>query len=373
MLDGIETPAVVVNRERLVGNIERVAAIARNAAVCVRPHVKTHKCIEIARLQLEHGAIGITAAKTDEAITFLANGFRSVTIAYPSVDLRKFRRLVEVARHCGAELRIVVDSARGAQVAREVATSEAFTIGVFLKVDVGLHRCGILPDHPELVRLGAEISRSHRLEFRGLLSHAGHAYAAASRDEIAQVAAHECRQMQVARERLAAAGIAVAEVSVGSTPTVLGATTFDGVTEIRPGNYVFLDRTAVRLGLATFDHVALSVFATVVSANDRYLIVDAGSKTLSSDLGAHGTGAGSYGTAFPANEEPGESPGAEVVRLSEEHGWIERGKFDAEIGSTVRILPNHACPVANLAEELVVESARCAVDRWQVAARGKVK
>ena len=161
------------------------------------------------------------------------------------------------------------------------------------------------------------------------------------------------------------------EVSVGSTPTVLGCESFEGMTEIRPGNYVFADATAVRLGVATFNDVALSVLTTVISANDRYFIIDAGSKVLSSDLGAHGTGGNAgYGLGFRIDDLSREP--LRVVRLSEEHGFIER-EGDLPIGTKLRVIPNHACPVANLAERLTVVSNDEVVDQWAVAARAKVR
>lgn len=376
-IDQLETPEVLVDRARLIANIERVQAIATRHGLALRPHAKTHKCIEIARLQLQRGAVALTASKPDEAIVFIQSGVtRSITGAYPIVDVRKLDRLIRASEKNDVELRIVVDSLCGIDAARQCGAA----LRVFVKMDVGLHRCGV--GAGAVLALADEIRKTGNLELVGLLSHAGHAYAAESSASIARIAEEERVALLSARDELRAAGCEIAEISVGSTPTVLTCRNFDGVTEIRPGNYVFLDATAVRLGLATFDDIALSVLTTVISANDRYFIIDAGSKVLSSDSGAHGTGGGAYGLAFPLvgsetqldGFKPSSCSGAlRVVRLSEEHGFVERAGRDVALGTKLRVVPNHACPVANLAERLTIVSADKVIDQWPVAARGKVR
>ena len=373
-LTEVETPAVLLDRDRLLANLDRVQTLANSRGVRLRPHVKTHKCLEMGRLQLERGAAGITASKVDEALVFIENGSQSVTVAYPLLDQRKIDRLLAAAARNRTDVRVTVDSRAGVEALSRSAAQAGATIGVYLEIDVGLGRCGMREDDPELIPLVQRIHGSDGLRFFGLLSHAGHAYAAKDRAGAAAVAAEECAILKRVRGKLESAGIEVAEVSVGSTPTVLASDTYEGITEIRPGNYVFMDRTPVRLGLASLDDVALTVLATVVSRNDSYLITDAGSKVLSSDVGAHGTGgAGGYGLAFPLGAPLAGSSGLNVARLSEEHGFVERGGMDIPIGARLRIIPNHSCPVANLADELVVVSGDQLVDRWRVAARGKVR
>ena len=371
----IETPAVLVDYERLIANIKRVEALANAHGLHVRPHVKTHKCIQIARLQLAHGATGITASKVDEALIFIDSGeFAAITVAYPIIDVRKLKRLIAGANSGGVQLRIIIDSVVGLEAASAAAAAAASPMKVMLKIDVGLHRCGLAESDPQLLNLARKISADSALRLSGILSHAGHAYAAMSRAEIASIAADEANMMERIRARLRESVGEISVISVGSTPTVLASETFDGITEIRPGNYVFLDGTAVRLGIAEMEDVALHVLATVVSANERYFIIDAGSKVLSSDLGAHGTMSQSgYGVAFPLERALADVAPLTLVRLSEEHGWIERDGVDLPIGSKVRIVPNHACPVANLAEHFGVTSDDRLIDYWPVAARAKVR
>ena len=382
----VATPYVAVHQQLLIDNLGRAAAIARAHGLALRPHVKTHKCIEIARLQLAMGACGITASKPQEALVFILAGMPSVTVAYPVVVPLSARLLLDAAGSAQCDLRFVVDSLAGVQTLI-AALAPGQMAGVYLEIDVGLGRCGVKPGSAEIARIAAAIVRTGSLRFHGLLSHAGHAYAAQGTNAIAAIADDERFQMKKVAMQLAEQGIFADEISVGSTPTVLAATSFDGVTEIRPGNYVFLDLTACRLGVAQLGQVALAVVTTVVSVNDRYCIIDAGSKVLSSDTGPHGTGGGAFGQCFPLDAgmpgvgTPGVGTlgvgtqawpgGRPVARLSEEHGFVEHGAKPLPIGTRALVFPNHSCPVANLAERLVVLPQEGEPIFWPVAARGK--
>ena len=368
---GVPTPHVAVDLRRLEANLDRVAAIARSHRVSLRPHVKTHKCIEIARMQLGGGAIGVTASKPQEALVFIEAGVPSVTVAYPIVVPQTARALLDAAARKKCDLRFVVDSLEGVGAIAS-AVASGLRASILLEIDVGLERCGVKPMSVAVEQIARAICNSPGLIFQGILSHAGHAYAAPGKREIAAIADEERRQMKLVVDRLAAQNMTVEEISVGSTPTVLGADSFAGVTEIRPGNYVFLDATACRLGIADLSDLSLGVVTTVVSVNDRYCIVDAGSKVLSSDTGPHGTGAGGFGLCFVlGSAAPSWANGRPVVRLSEEHGFVDHGGDPAPIGARAIVFPNHSCPAVNLADRLVVlEQGRDPV-YWAVAARGK--
>ena len=362
---------MAVDLHRLAANLDRVASIARAHRVALRPHVKTHKCIEIARLQLGLGASGVTAAKPEEALVFIDAAVPSVTVAYPIVAPQRAQLLIEAAARRACDLRFVVDSLEGVE-AIALAAGRDQMASVFLEIDVGLERCGVKPESEALERIARAIRDTPRLRLRGILSHAGHAYAASGKRQIAAIADDELRQMKVVVDRLEALHIDVEEVSVGSTPTVLAAHSFAGVTEIRPGNYVFLDATACRLGISQRSDLALAIVATVVSVNPRYCILDAGSKVLSSDTGPHGSGGGDFGLCLALGSTATSwADGRRVVRLSEEHGFVEHGAEPVPIGTRVLVFPNHSCPVVNLADRLVVlEQGRDPVF-WAVAARGK--
>lgn len=179
--------------------------------------------------------------------------------------------------------------------------------------------------------------------------------------------------MNRVRSRIENAGFKVNEVSVGATPTFLESRSYEGITEARPGNYVFLDLTPVRLGLVGLNRVALSVLSTIVSVNEDYFIIDAGSKVLSSDHGAHGTGGTTgHGIAYHLDDYEAHENGLTVARLSEEHGFVKRDGCNLVVGTRLRVIPNHACPVVNLAEEVAVIKDDGLV-RWPVDARAKVR
>ncbi len=370
----IETPAVLVDYGRMMANLRAMQESATRRGLALRPHAKAHKCLEIARIQVGLGACGVTVSKPDEAIVFLRGGIASVTLAFPLVDSPRARRLLAVARDRSATIRFIADSDRGVTALSTAAYEQSTPADVFLKVDVGLHRCGVRPEDPELVTLVRKIAGDPWLRFAGLLSHAGHAYGARDARHIREIAAEECAILARVRRRIEDAGIAVPEVSVGATPTALAGESYDGITEIRPGNYVFLDRTALALGVARPDQIALTILATVVSAGDEWAVVDAGSKTLSSDRGPHGRSTVSgYGAARPAERWDGSGAWIEVTRLSEEHGVLGQRTTRLAPGTRLRIVPNHACPVVNLADRLVVLGLGDEPVTWTVDARACVR
>lgn len=398
---------------RLDHNIAAMQARADRWGARLKPHLKTHKSFAVATRQLLGGAAGFTCAKPFEAAAVCRwvhqaklsqsddpvhqawrNPDLSVTLAYPWAPAEELSDLVSMAQDCGLKLEFVVDSFEGlrnVQTATAAAAAEtAAEFPVWIKVDVGLGRCGVAGKaepgsvlHDLAVTLVApseekEESGERRsgggLRLRGLLAHAGHSYGAADRDHCASIAEDEVHLLQALRAELGTSlgTCPPLELSVGATPTdlardLLGDAANAAIDEIRPGNYVFLDRTPLRLGVASIDQVSLTVLATVVSVGERHVIIDSGSKVLSSDGGAHGSsaaGAG-FGLALPYNDplDGGtcQVPGFVVKALSEEHGWLSRdtsqGGVDPgtllQVGDRVRILPNHSCPVANLASEYI--------------------
>ncbi|MDQ0394820.1 alanine racemase [Labrys monachus] len=374
ILTEIETPAVIVDAALLRRNIAAAAARARSAGVALRPHVKTHKSVALARMQIEAGAAGLTVAKGSEALVFLEAGFRDITVGQPLVDRRKIARLLAAARDGGARLTLIADSDAGIAAVAAEAAAQGVRADVQVKIDVGLHRCGVSPAGGEAVRLARLIADDAALRFAGILSHAGHAYSAPTPEAVTVIARQEHQAMLGVADALVRAGIGVPCISVGSTPTVWLGDRFDGISEIRPGNYVFMDLTQVSLGVATRDDLALSVLATVISCNDTYAIVDAGSKVMSSDRGPHGsTRLAGYGVA----RRLGDADGADmpVASLSEEHGFVAHGGRRPAIGERLRLLPNHACTVVNLARNLVVAGQggiEGGIETWPVDARACV-
>jgi D-serine deaminase-like pyridoxal phosphate-dependent protein len=360
-LGDLSTPAVVVDLDVLERNVSRMAARAREAGVRLRPHAKTHKCPEIGRLQRDAGAWGLSLAKVGEAEVFVDAGFDDLFLAYPVVGADKGRRLLDLSDR--ARLAVGVDSVEGARTLAEPFREAARALDVLLKVDVGYGRVGVAPERA--VEVARQVAELPGLRLRGVFTHAGHGYTAADKAEVDEIARLEGERLCEAAAALRAAGLGVEEVSVGSTPTAARAMRVPGVTECRPGNYVFHDASQVALGTCGVEDCALTIVATVVSvpAPDR-AVVDAGSKTLSSDPlrprpGGHGQVLGRA---------------SRVEKLSEEHGVIAVAPGESfEIGERVRILPNHACVVANLHDRLVGVSGDRVETVLDVAARGRVR
>ncbi|MGQ0719932.1 MAG: alanine racemase [Candidatus Eiseniibacteriota bacterium] len=363
MLSELETPAVLVDLDVLERNLRDMADLARSAGVALRPHWKTHKCPEIARRQIAAGAVGGTVAKPTEAEAFLDAGFTDLLIATPVVDPAKIGRIIARARD--AAVAVLIESAEGAARWDEGARRAGTWVPVLLEVDSGMGRTGVAPG-PAAVELARGIARRPGLRLLGVMTHAGHAYEAASPEAVAAAGRTEGERLVGTAEEIRSAGIDCPVVSVGSTPTVRHSARVPGVTEIRPGNYVFHDRTQVGLGVVPEERCALTVLATIVARpSPRRIVVDAGSKTLSSDR-ARG-GAEGFGQVAGR-------PELRVERVWEEHGAIEdaAGAADLRIGSRVRIVPNHACVAVNLHERLIAVRGERVEDVWSIAARGRV-
>jgi D-serine deaminase-like pyridoxal phosphate-dependent protein len=252
------------------------------------------------------------------------------------------------------------------------------TLDVLVKVDVGFHRCGIDPDGDPLAFLQA-IARLPGLRLRGLLSHAGHGYHAASEDELAAIARKEADTLSQLRERAAASGIPLDEISVGATPTLRFSAGQSGVTELRPGNYVYFDRTQVALGAAGLDDCALTVLATVVSKHPGRIILDCGSKTLTNDQARGIAAATGYGAVLAGESDDLDyarevDEALTIERLSEEHATVRvTGSTRLEPGDRVRVVPNHSCVVSNLVDVVRLVDGDRVIDTLPVAARGRIQ
>ena len=348
------TPVAVVDEAVMEANLRRMAELAAAAGVKLRPHAKTHKSIEVGRRQLELGAAGLTVATLTEAETFAAAGVEDVLIAHPPVGAVKLRRLGALAQRV-ARVAVAVDDVG-------VASAVPARVEVMWEVDPGLHRTGTPPGEPTITAVGELLRAIGQARFRGLISHGGHVYQAKNDADRRTVAAQETDGVLETAATLRSRGIEVRELSIGSTPTI-GAHSLEGITEIRPGTYVYGDANQVTLGVMGLEDCALAVAACVVStpAKDR-AVVDAGSKALSADLRVPGmTG---FGIVVG-------KPHLAVARLSEEHAVLTAdGSTGLSIGEIVVIIPTHACTVVNLNAELAVVGVSGTV-RWQaVDARG---
>ena len=340
------TPFLAIDLPVLHANIDRVAAWADDRSLQLRPHVKTHKSPEIAHMQADAGVPGLSVATIGEAEVFAQSGFDDVFIAYPLwLDDGRHRRLARLADR--ASVRVGFDSLEAA--GRLVGTG----VSGLVEVDSGHHRSGVEPGASgELAARASELG----LDVLGAFTFPGHSYApgrgsAAASDEAVALAKSAAS--------LRAAGIEPRVLSGGSTPSL--AATGAGLTESRPGVYVFNDAQQWDLGSCTTDQIALTCHATVVSHAGGRLVLDSGSKVLGADRPAWATG---FGRLL-------DHPAARIVILSEHHAVVDMvGEALPALGSTVRVVPNHVCNAVNLVDEYVVLASGRLVGRWAVAARG---
>jgi D-serine deaminase-like pyridoxal phosphate-dependent protein len=358
----IDTPSMVVDEEILHTNIAEMASLAASMSVDLRPHIKTHKTPEIARLQIGAGAIGVTCAKIGEAEVMVEAGVEDVLLAYPTVGEIKIKRLISLMER--ARIIVALDSHEAAEALSDAMSAEDRIIDVYVEVDTGQNRAGALAGK-DAVRLALDFARMPGLRLVGVMSHEGHANTQPP-ETIEEVALDAGHKLVETADQIRAQGVDISVVSVGSTPAASYTPTVPGVTEMRPGTYVFKDTMAFRYGIYGPDRCAARILATVVShpAPDR-CVVDAGSKTLALDLSKGHPGHG-YIIGHPH---------ARIDKLSEEHGVVVLPPKDERIaiGDRVEIIPNHICPSVNLMDELVIVRDGLPIDTWKVAARGKIR
>jgi D-serine deaminase-like pyridoxal phosphate-dependent protein len=351
----LPTPALLADLDALERNIARMQARCDALGVALRPHVKTHKCVEIARMQREQGARGITVATLEEARAFADGGFDDITWAFPVI----LGRLAE-ARELGERttLRLLVDS----RTAIEALERDGFPHHVWLEVDCGDHRSGVDPLSGEALALARALARSSKLAFDGILTHGGHSYGAADATGRLRVARDERDVMLRFADRLRQDNIEVGGISVGSTPGMTAIDHLDGITEARPGNYAYFDATQVSVGSCEARDCALTVWASVVSSAGEHAVVDAGALALSKDAGRH-DGRPSMGRLYEDYAAGSLREDARLATLSQEHGVVDAPLV---VGSRVRILPNHSCLTNACFDRVHAVRGEEVVDVWTV-------
>lgn len=368
-LAGLPTPTLLLDRSRLVRNITRIAERARGLGVRLRPHVKTHKCLEVARLQEAAGAAGLMVSTLAEARTFAAHGFRDLVYGVP-IEPGKFDAVRSLVAE-GVRLGVLVDALEVVAPLGAMAHAAGVPVDVWIKVDTGYGRCGVAADGPALPALAEALGGHVGLRFAGLLTHAGHAYHARGAAAVRAIATEERDQMLTARAALRAVGIDTPVLSLGSTPTLTHVDHLDGIEEVRAGNYVFFDVAQATIGSCTREDTVLSVLAAVVHRDQSAgrLVVDAGGIALSKDRGAvdlePATG---YGELLDLE---GRDLGLRLDSLSQEHGVVTAVDPAARamvaslpVGSRVRIRVNHSCLTAAQHGAYVVHDGVRVVDRW---------
>jgi len=361
-----DTPEIVLDLDVVRANIDRAAAMAREAGVVVRPHTKTHKLPRIAHMQLEAGAVGVQVAKLGEAEVMADAGIVDILVGYPIVGEHKLARLADLAER--VSISVTVDSDEVAAGISRVARERGLTIPVLIELDTGLRRLGVLPG-PGAADLAERIAALPGIELAGVFTHEGHVYTQARDDgERERLTLEACGAAVDTAVEIRSRGLAAPIVSVGSAGTFRFAVRCPGVTEVRPGTYVFNDRSQIAQGAATAADLAAFVVTTVVSRpTPERLVVDAGTKVLTSDRMLVRDPPASFGSVWGHDDW-------NVARLSEEHGVLEvPPDAEARIGDRLAIVPNHVCPAINLASEVTVVEGGRVIGRWPVAARGRVQ
>ncbi len=371
-LDELETPAPVVDLARMERNLDGMAAYAASHDLALRPHIKTHNTPWLAAEQLRRGAVGVTCATPREA-EVMSEVADDVLLAYPAVGAVRARRVA--ALPADIRLAVALDSVRAADDLADAAREAGRRVGVLVECDMGMRRVGVQTPE-EAVALVRHVAGRRELEYAGITFYPGHIREAVNQQDDALTALNQ--RLGRTLDALKRAGLDPATVSGGSTPTALRTHEIAGVTEMRPGTYIFNDRTTAAIGACTLDECALTVLATVVStAVPGQAVIDAGTKSLGREPIRTGDRSVPTGVARP---DEGDGFGAVygredvIVRaMSEEHGLLDLSRSDwrPAVGDRVRIIPNHVCIVVHLFDMVHGIRGEAVESSWQVPARGR--
>ena len=361
-IEELRTPAFLIDLPTLKQNIRHMKDRAVDLKVTLRPHVKTHKTAEIAKLQTSLEAPGITVSTLAEARFYQKSGFRDITYAFP-ITANKFSEAAELTADL-QDFNILLDQPQTLKALDAYGREHDIRFKVFLKVDCGYHRAGVDPSNPASLQLIHRLAESDHIVFKGILTHAGHSYHCTNPAEIVAVANQERDVMVQFAGRLQEDKISCETVSVGSTPTAMHAPHWQGVSEIRPGNYVFFDKFQADIGSCHLSDVAATVLTTVAAhyPDHNRMLIDAGALALSKDTGADHTG---NDIVFGAVQD---HPQLKLFSISQEHGLVTADDPIAfenyPVGSLLQIIPNHSCLTAALFPKYYVIEKNQVVDEW---------
>jgi D-serine deaminase-like pyridoxal phosphate-dependent protein len=358
VLTDLLTPAAIIDLDRMETNLDRLATYTKENGLALRPHTKTHKTPELAAEQLRRGAVGVTCATLREAETMSAVA-DDILLAHPPVGPQKLARLIALPEH--VRVTVGFDSPEALRGLAQAARQHNRTIGVLVEIDAGMHRVGI-PDPQVAAQLARAVADEPALEWRGLMFYPGHIREHV--DEQASALRKLNETLQTFFRALEQQGLQPQLVSGGSTPAAFHSHRIDGLNEIRPGTYIFNDRTTVAVGACAWADCAYTVLATVVStAVPGQAVVDAGSKALSREE-VRAPDAAGFGALV-------DRPDVVVKGLSEEHGILDLSRTDwhPRVGDRVRIVPNHVCVSVNLHDQLWGLRGERLENHWAIRAR----
>ena len=356
----LDTPALLVDLDIMERNLARAAAYAAEHRLALRPHVKTHKSLHVAARQLALGAAGLTCATPHEA-EIMAEVTNDILVAYPPVGAVRAARLA--ALPAAVQLTVALDSSQAIAEMGRAASDAGRRVSVYVELDLGMHRVGVAGVE-EAIALARRVRDEPALDFAGIAFYPGHVREPVGDQDAKLHALGDA--LADALRRFAAAGVSARVVSGGSTPTLWRTHEIEGVTEFRPGTYVYNDRTTASIGACAWEDCALTVLATVIStAVPGQAVIDTGTKSLGREP-VRGTEGEGFGQLF-------EHPEVVVQRMSEEHGVLDlsRSAWQPRVGEQVRVIPNHVCIVVHL-NDLVYGMRNERVETsWPVAARGR--
>ena len=362
-IEDLDTPAVIVDLDIMERNLNSLADYCRQNQLALRPHTKTHKTPQIAKMQIESGCHGITVAKVSEAEVMAGSGIDDILIAYPVVGQSKLERLTKLAQ-C-IKTTVSLDSLEAAKATSEAARQAGCQIQILVEFDVGMHRCGF-QSISEWLSLAREVDRLPNLQFSGLMFYPGHIWDPPDQQFIALD--RLSTTIDEIRHGIEKAGLTMETVSGGSTPTAYNSHRVRGLTEIRAGTYVFYDMNEFNAGICQLSQCALRVLVTVVShAVEGRVMIDGGSKTFSGDRLISGDRLG-FGRVT-------EYPDIQFTSMSEEHGHLDisRANHRPRTGDKLTVIPNHVCTCVNMHDQIYYHRDGIIEEVWAVEGRGKIR
>jgi len=361
----LPTPTILVDQDVLNHNIKKYQAACNTHKKQLWPMIKTHKSTCIAKMQLQAGATGFLCGTLDECEILVDAGITTIMYAYPVATQPSIKRIIALSKKCHLIVRI--DGLEAAKRLNDAARISEIIIDYTIIINSGLNRLGIDPN--KAVPFARAMKSYENLRFKGISTHPGHVYAATGSSGVLKCAAQEAESLQIASDLLRADGFEIEMITSGSTPTFSSAVTDRNIGIFHPGNYVFHDAIQMALGVVTESECALTILASVISNPEPGIfIIDAGSKTLGLDKGAHGN------TSIKGYGRIKGQPESEVISLSEEVGKVSVSMNGAlTVGDKIEIIPNHACVPTNLTSKLMMHQLGDIVGTIEIDMRGNSK
>lgn len=364
IIDKLQTPCIVIDLEKVKKNLLEMQKAADLYNCKLRPHIKTHKMVPFAKLQVEYGAVGITCAKVSEAEVMADGGIDDIFIAYPLIGVFRIKRAVKLASRV-KRLILAVDSLEGASALNEAAREAAIYFEVRLEVDTGAKRTGVLRE--KAVTLAKEIKQMSNLNLTGVYTFKSLIYQGCPTTDPDIAGQEEGELMGQLMEDMKAAGIYLTDISAGSTPTGKPAARTGMVTEIRPGTYIFNDYMLYKEGITKLEDIAAHFYTTVVSTPvDEYAVIDGGTKTFPMDIQLN---LSPY--YYPSYAVIEGNDDLQLKRMNEEHGMISSisGKTGLKIGQKIKLIPLHICTAINMQNQVYIYDGQDIYEQ-KVDARG---